>query len=85
MTLPAMVMRGADALTTDRRSRDTDGMHSGFFGYTVGESEDDPFDGAALASDEASSTDDAPITILGGLVHIQPKLARLLGLTKSQF
>ena len=29
--------------------------------------------------------DDAPISILGGLVQIAPKLARALGLAKSQF
>jgi hypothetical protein len=84
VTLPATVMRGADALTTGRRTMGLGDIRDYFFGYTATESEDDPFDAAALASEEASS-DDAPISILGGLVHIPPKLARLLGLAASQF
>ena len=84
MTLPATVMRGADALTEERRMGHDTAMWDGFSKYTASESEDDPFDAAAPPSEKASP-DDAPISILGGLVQIAPKLARALGLAKSRF
>ena len=59
-------------------------MHGSFFGYTATEPKDDPLALTPTASED-SSPDDAPISILGGLVRIAPKLARALGLAKSQF
>jgi hypothetical protein len=55
-----------------------------FFGYAEDERKDDPFSDTTPASGD-DATDDAPISILGGLVQINPKLAHLLGLTARPF
>jgi hypothetical protein len=84
VTLPATVIRGAQDLTEDRRMSGDIGMWDGFSGYEADDRKDDPFPDTAPASGDAS-TDDAPISILGGLVQIAPQLARVLGLTASIF
>ena len=79
VTLPSPVIRGAQELTDNRRMDGDTGLWDSFSEYMAAEREDDPFAAATPASEDAS-TDDAPISILGGLVQIAPKLARVLGL-----
>jgi hypothetical protein len=77
VTLPSRVVRGAQYLTEDRRMGGYTGLLD--LGYEADERKDNPSPDTAPASED-TSTDNAPISILGGLVQINPKLARLLGL-----